>query len=149
MYSCCAVAKSRLNLCDSMDCTTSGFPVCHYLLESWERRKVLKESWALNWEYTTKLQSSKLYGTGTKTDKFPGVGSNSCPLSQWCYPSIPSSVTPFYSHPQCFTKSETFPISLVLTSGGRSTGVSVSASFLPMSIQGWFPLVLTGLISLQ
>ena len=68
MYSCCADAKSCLNLCDSMDCSTSGSPVHHYFLESWERREGLRESWALNLDYTTKLQSSKLYGTGTKTD---------------------------------------------------------------------------------
>ena len=72
---------------------------------------------------------------------FPGVGWNSCPLSQWCYPSISSSVNLFSSLPQCFTETAAFPMSLLLTSGGCSTGVSVLASVLPMSIQGWFPLV--------
>ena len=77
----------------------------------------------------------------------PGVYSNSCPLSQWSNPTISSSVIPF-SCLQSFPASGYFLMSQLFTSRGRSIGVSASASGLPMNIQGWFPLGLTGLISL-
>ena len=77
----------------------------------------------------------------------PGVCSNSCPLSQWCYLAITSSVTLFFFCPQSsLAFPQSFLMSQHLTSGGQSIGVS--ASVLPMNIQGWFPLGLTGLISL-
>ena len=75
--------------------------------------------------------------------------SNLCPFSQWCHPTISSSVAHFSSCPQSFRALESFPMNWVFTSGGRSIGASASASILPMNIQGWFPLGLTGLISLQ
>ena len=78
---------------------------------------------------------------------FPGVCSNSCPLNRWCHPRTSSSVALFSSCPQSFPASGSFPMSRVFASGGHSTGVSASASVLPMNIQGWFPLGLTGLIS--
>ena len=74
---------------------------------------------------------------------------NSCPLNQWCHPTISSSVTLFSSSPQSFPSSGSFPMSWLFASGGQIIGASSSASVLPMSIQGWFPLRLTGLISLQ
>ena len=77
----------------------------------------------------------------------PGVCLNSCPLSQWCHPATSSYVTPFYSHPQSFPASMSFPMSQLFASGGQSTGAS--ASVLPVTIQDWFPLGLIGLISLQ
>jgi len=76
----------------------------------------------------------------------PGVCSDSCPSSRWCYPTISSSVLPFSSCLQSFPASESFPISQFFTSDGQSTGVSASASVLPMNIKDWFPLGLTGLI---
>ena len=66
----------------------------------------------------------------------------------WCHPTISSSIAPFSSYPQSFPASESFPISVLFTSGGQSIGASASASVLPMNIQGWFLLGLTGLISL-
>ena len=78
----------------------------------------------------------------------PGVHSNSCPLSQWCHPTISSSVIPFSSHFQSFPASGSFQTSQFFTSGGQSIEVSASTSVLPMSIQDWFPLGLTDLISL-
>ena len=78
----------------------------------------------------------------------PGVCSNSCPLSQWCHPTISSFVTPFSSCPQSFPATGAFPMSGLFTSGGQSIGASASASLLAMNIQGWFPLGLTGLIPL-
>ena len=69
-------------------------------------------------------------------------------MSQWCHPTISSSVIPLYSYLQCFPASGSFPMSPLLASGGQSIGASASASILPMNIQDWFPLALTGLISL-
>ena len=72
-----------------------------------------------------------------------GVYTNSCPLSQWCYPTISSSVAPFSS--QSFPESESFPTSQLFKSGGQNTETSASISVLSMNIQGWFPSGLTGL----
>ena len=74
---------------------------------------------------------------------------NSCPSSSWCHPTTSSSVVPFSSCLQSFPALGSFLMSRFSTSGGRSIGVSVSASVLPMSIWDWFPLGLTGWISLQ
>ena len=79
----------------------------------------------------------------------PRVYPNSCPLSRWCHPTISSSVIPFSSCLQSFPASGSFQMSQVFTSGDQSIGVSASASVLPMNIQDWFPLGLTGWISLQ
>ena len=78
----------------------------------------------------------------------PGSCSNPCPLSPWCHPTISSSVIPFSSCRQSCPASWSFPVS-PLASGGQGIGASASASVLPMNIQNWFPLGLTGLISLQ
>ena len=76
----------------------------------------------------------------------PGVGSNSCPLSWWCHPTISPSVAPF-SCLQSFPASGSFPVSRLFASGGQSIGASASASILPMNIQvdflktDWFDLL--------
>ena len=75
----------------------------------------------------------------------PGVSSNSCPLSQWCHPTISSSAT-LFSCSLSFPASGSFPMSWLFTSGGQS--IRASASFLAINIQGWFPLGLAGFISL-
>ena len=67
----------------------------------------------------------------------------------WCFLIISSLVTPFSSCPQYFPALESFPMSRLFASGGQRIGASASASVLPMNIQGWFPLGLTSLISLQ
>ena len=79
----------------------------------------------------------------------PGVYSNSCPLSQWCYPIISSSVVPFSSCLQSFPTLGSFRMSQFFASGGQSIGVSASASVLPMNIEDWFPLGLTSFITLH
>ena len=79
----------------------------------------------------------------------PGACSNSCPLSQWWHPTISSSVVPFSSCYQSFPASGSFPVSQFFAIGGQSIGASVSAWVLPMNIQDWFPLGLTGLISMR
>ena len=78
----------------------------------------------------------------------PGACSNSCSSSWWCHPTMSSSVIPLSFCLQSFPASGSFPRSQFYASGGQSTGVSASASVLPMNIQDWFPLGLTGWISL-
>ena len=78
----------------------------------------------------------------------PGVHSNPCPSSQWCHPTISSSVVPFSSCPQSFPATGSFPMSQLFASGGQSVGISASTSVLPMNTQDW-SLGWTGWISLQ
>ena len=80
---------------------------------------------------------------------FPRAYSNSCPFSHWCHSTILSSVVPFPSCLQPFPASESFSMSWLFASGGPSIEASASASVLPMNIQGWFLLGLTGWISLH
>ena len=79
---------------------------------------------------------------------YPRVCSNPCPLSQWWPSSDSSSVTLFSSCLHSFPASRSFPLSQLFMSDGQTIGASASASVLSMSIQGWFPLELTSLISL-
>ena len=69
----------------------------------------------------------------------PRACSNSCPLSQWCHPTISSSIIPF-SCLQCFPATGSFLMSWFFASGGQSIGTSASVSELPMNSQNWFPL---------
>jgi len=78
----------------------------------------------------------------------PRACSNSCPLSRWCHPTISSSAVPLSSCLQSFPPSGSLLLSKLFASGGQSIGISASASVLPMNIQDWFPLGLTGWISL-
>ena len=109
-----------------------------------------------NWvQFSCSVVSDSLWPHGLQHTRLlcplptPGAYSNSCPLSQWCHPTISSSVIPFSSCLQSFPASGSFPMSWFFTSGGQSTGVPASASVLPMNSQGWFPLEWTGWISLQ
>ena len=79
----------------------------------------------------------------------PGACSNSCPPSRWCHPTVSSSFVPFSSSLHSFPSLGSFQMSQFFTSGSQRIGASASASVLPMNIQGWFPLGLTRLISLQ
>ena len=110
------------------------------------------------WKYTVQFSSvaqSCLTLCDLKHARLPcpslalGVYSDSCPLSWWCHPTISSSVIPFSNRLQSFPALGSFPMSQFFASGGPSIGVSASASVLPMNIQDWFPLGLTGWISLQ
>ena len=106
-------------------------------------------------QFSHSAMSSSLWPHGLQHSRFPcpspapGACSNSCPLSQWCHPTISSSVIPFSSCLQSFPPSGSFQMSQFFTSGGHSIGVSAPTSVLPMSMQDWFPLGLSGLISLQ
>ena len=78
-----------------------------------------------------------------------GVHPNPCPSSRWCRPMISSCVIPFSSCPQSIPAPGSFQMSHLFASGGQSIRVSASTSVLPMNTQDWFPLGLTGWISLQ
>ena len=123
-------------LCSPMDCSMPCFPVLHSV------------------QFTHSVMSSSLWPHGLQharpscSSPTSGVYSDSCPLSQWCHPTISSSVIPFSSCLQSFPASGTFVISQFFTSGGQSIEASASASVLPMNVQGWFPLGLTSLTSL-
>ena len=78
----------------------------------------------------------------------PEICSNLCPLSRWRHPTISSSIVPISSCLQCFPALGSLPVSQFFTSDGQSIRVSAAASVLPVNIQDWFPLRLTGLISL-
>ena len=99
--------------------------------------------------------SNSLWPYGLQHTRLPclsptsGAYLNSCPLSWWCHLTISSSVIPFFSCLQSFPASGSFPMSQFFESGGQSIGVSASVSVLPMNIQDWFSLGLTGWISLQ
>ena len=79
----------------------------------------------------------------------PRVHPNSCASSRWCHPAISSSVVPFSSCPQSLPASGSFPMSQLFAWGGQSTGVSASASVVPMNTQDWSPSEWTGWTSLQ
>ena len=114
----------------------------------------------LNWSHSLLLfsclvASNTLWPHGLQHASLPppspssGACSNSCPLSQWCHPTISSSVVPLSSWLQSFPASRSFPVNQLFVSGGQSVGASASASVLPMNIQDWFSLGLAGWISLQ
>ena len=106
-------------------------------------------------QFSHSVMSDSLWPHGLQHDRLPCPSpthraySNSCPLSQWCYPTISSSVIFFSSCVQSFPASGSFPVSQSFASGGQIIGVSASTSVPPMNIQDWFPLELTDLISLQ
>ena len=104
-------------------------------------------------QFSCSVVSSSLHPHGLQHTQLPcpspvpGVYSNSCPLSQWCHPTISCSVIPFSSCLQSCPASGSFPMSQFFALAGQSIGAS--ASVLPVNIQDWFPLGLTGLTSLQ
>ena len=121
--------------------------------EVWTQKKMLLDccSWVTSlhkipWYALSSVVSKSLRSHGLQDARpprpspTPGVFSNSYPLSQWCHPTISSSVVPFSSHFQSFPASGSSPMSQFFTSGGQNIGASASASVLPMSIQDWLPL---------
>ena len=105
-------------------------------------------------QFSHSIMSDSLWPHGLQHTRLPcppptpGAYSNLHRFSQWCYPTISSSVIPFSSRLQSFPALGSFPMSQFFVSGGQSIGASASASVLPMNIQDWFPLGLTGWISL-
>ena len=118
------------------------------------RSQIFSTLWSDVVQFNRSVMSEWLQPNGLQHIRLPclslttGACSNSYPLSQWCHPTISSSVVPF-SCLQSFLASRSFPMSQFFASGGQSMGVSASASILLMDMHGWFPSVLTGLVSLQ
>ena len=99
------------------------------------------------------VQLFAIPGTAVPQIPCPSLSRRVCldsyPLSWWCHTTTSSSSAHFSTCPQPFPASRAFPMSKFFASGGQSTGTSASASVLPMNIQDWFPLGLTGWVSLQ
>ena len=99
------------------------------------------------------VMSDPLWGHGLQHARLPcpflRVRSNSHPLSWWCFLTSSFSAARFSFCLQSFPASGAFPMSWLFAFDDQSIGASASASVLPMNMQGWFPLGLTGLISLQ
>ena len=118
-------------------------------------QRKLTGAWIAFSQFSRSVMSDSLWPRGVQHARAPCPSptpidnSNSCPSRQWCHSTISSSVVPFSSCPKCFPALGYSPMSQFFTSGGQSIGVSASASVLPMNIQDWFPLGLTGWISLQ
>ena len=106
-------------------------------------------------QFSDSVMSSSLQPHGIQQARLPCPShtpracSNLHPSSRWCHPTISSSVGPFSSYLQSFPASGSFQMTQFFTSGGQNIGASASASVLPMNIQDWFALQLTGLIFLQ
>ena len=109
----------------------------------------------LSVQFSCSVRSNSLWPHGLQHARLPCPSatpracSHSCSLSQWCHPTISSSVVPFACCLQSFPSSGSFQMSQFFASGGQSIGVSASASILTMNIQEWFPLGWTGWISSQ
>ena len=105
--------------------------------------------------FTRSVMSNSLWPHGLQQARLPspspspGVCSNPCPLHWWCHPTISFSAAPFSSCLRFFPASGSFPMGQLFASGSQSFRALASASVLPMNNQGWFPLELTVLISLQ
>ena len=118
----------------------------------WRGKKICQRKMSTLDQFSSvTVVSNTLWPRGMQHTRLPcpsptlGACSNSGSLSQWCHPTISSSVVPF-SCLQSFPALGSFPVSWLFSSGGQSIGVSASVSVLPMNIQDWFPLGLTGLM---
>ena len=129
---------------------------CAFFHEKW-RYEVLKHYWNIrgDWKlflFSSSVVSDSLWPHDCNMPGFPVlhylpefVQTHVHWVGRWCHPTTSSSVAPFSScPPQSFPASGSFPMSQLFASGGQNIGASVSASVLPMNIQGWFPLGLTG-----
>ena len=123
------------------------------IIETLKRNIILVQFSSFQFSHSVMFNSLQLHGLQHARPPCPSptprAYSNSCPLSQWCPPTISSSVIPFSSRLQSFPASGSFPMSQFFSSGGESIGVSDSTSVLPMNIQDWSRLGWTDWISLQ
>ena len=104
---------------------------------------VFKDS-SVQFSFSVVFESLWPHGLQHCPSPTPRVYSNSCPSSQWCHPTISSSVIPFSSCLQSIPSSGSFPMSQFFASSSLSIGTSASASVLLMNIQEWLPLGLSG-----
>ena len=133
--------------------------VCNFKLSSSHTQKVKRNRWFKQIFSSVQLSHSVVsdslrphesqHARPLCPSPAPGVYPNSRPSSQWCHPAISYSVVPFSPCPQSLPASGSFPMSQLFAWGGQSTGVSASASILPMNTQDLSPLGWTGGTSLQ
>ena len=148
-----------------------SWPLCHKLFDIyvgvyiWVLSSVPRSMCLLLYQYLTVLNIMLLFSRSDLSNSLqprglqhtrlscsspsPGACSHSCPLRQWCHPTILSSVVPFSFCLLSFPASGSFPMCQFFSLRGQSIGASALASVLPVNIQDWFPFRLTGLISLQ
>ena len=154
---CCSVAKLYPTLCSIMDYTIPAFPVLHYLPEFAQ----IHLHWVGEVKWSEVAQSSLTLCNPMDCSP-PGFSVHgifqarilewvaiSFSMNWWCYLTISSSATPFFFCVQSLPPSRYFLVSWFFPSGGQSIGASTSTSVLPVSIQGWVPLGLNGLIFLH
>ena len=120
---------------------------CHFLLQRWQLDHVIKKgAFCVTVSLSVVPGSSQPHGLQHANlpgpSLTPGACSNSCPLSRWCHPTILPSVIPFSSCLQSFPAPGFFPESQFFASSSQRIGDL--ASILPMNIQDWLPLGLTG-----
>ena len=124
-----------------------------HTMEQYKKSNTLGKTSVSQFSYSVMSNSSRPHGNQNAgppcPSPTPGSCSNSCPSSQWCHPTISSSIMPFSSCLQSFPASGSFPMIQFFTSGGQSIGASASILVLPMNTQDWSPLGQTGLISSQ
>ena len=145
----------NINIINSMILKQSSIQILKYDLSLRVQWKSFEDTGTVNnpVQFSRSAMPNSLWPHGLQHARLPcpsatpGAYSNSCPSSQWCHPTISPSVIPFSSYLQSSPASWSFPMSRPFPSGGQSIGASASA--LPMNIQDWFPLGLTGWISLQ
>ena len=145
------------NVHNSIFCNSQDMETTYVSINRWMNKEDVVHTYTMEYSSAIKEEWNSAICTnmnGPQHARFPcpsqssGVCSNSWPLSRWCHPTISSSVVPFSSCLQSFPASGSSPMSWLFTSGDQSIGASATASVLPMNIQDWFPLGLTGLISL-
>ena len=137
---------------DSVVCTecSSGEYVALVLVLSVQNFRWFSQSSSVTQSGLISLRSQRLQHASLPCPSpTPRASSNSCPSSQWCHPTILSSIVPFSSCLQSCPASGSFPVSQFFASRGQNIRASASASVLPMNIQDWFPLGWTGWIPLQ
>ena len=125
------LAQSLLSVLDHIQCTTLHLVSLTIFMKLFSC-SVMSDSLRPHGLHQARLRCSSTY---------PGACSNSYPLSQCCHPTV-SSCHPLLPLPSIFPSIRVFSNE----SGGQNFGASASASVLPMNIQDWFPLGLTGLI---
>ena len=133
-----------------------GFPLAHLLTYVWNNTLFVFNKYQFSSvQFSCSVVSDSLQLHESQHTRppcpspTPGIYPNSCPSSRWCHPASSSSVIPFSSSPRSLPASESFQMSQLFAWGGQSTGVSASASVLPMNTQDWSSLGWTGWISLQ
>ena len=146
----------NINIINSMILKQSSIQILKYDLSLRVQWKSFEDTGSVNnpVQFSRSAMPNSLWPHGLQHARLPcpsatpGAYSNSCPSSQWCHPTISPSVIPFSSCLQSSPASWSFPVSQFFASGGQNIRVLASASVLPVNIQDWFPLGLTGLISL-